>query len=153
MMQRDPPSRSVAPHREVAALPPGPVAASTADRSKLPPSSPADLAGAAEPAHSALDRFTDLVTGWSQTCRHPAGSAGTERTRRSKKSLLTGPPDDRWHVPSQPVGEFESDCLIDLEPLADGASYHPDTDTWRPVAEAPVPFVEGSATWTGAEVL
>lgn len=46
-----------------------------------------------------------------------------------------------------------SDCLIDLEPLADGAAYDPDTDTWRPIADAPVPFVGGSATWTGAEVL
>lgn len=44
---------------------------------------------------------------WSQTGGHPAGSAGIERTRRSEKSLLTGPPGSRWYVPSQPEGEFE----------------------------------------------
>lgn len=45
------------------------------------------------------------------------------------------------------------DCLINLEPLADGAAYDPGTDAWRPIANAPVPFVRGYGAWTGNEVL
>lgn len=46
-----------------------------------------------------------------------------------------------------------SDCLVDLEPLADGAAYHPATDAWRRIADAPIPFVRGFATWTGSDLL
>jgi hypothetical protein len=46
-----------------------------------------------------------------------------------------------------------ADCLIDLAPLGDGAAYDPAADSWRTIADAPVPFENGEATWTGAEVL
>lgn len=46
-----------------------------------------------------------------------------------------------------------TDCLVALAPLADGAAYNPVSDSWRRIADAPVPFVGGIATWTGTEVL
>lgn len=47
----------------------------------------------------------------------------------------------------------DADCLIDLAPLDDGAAYDPTADSWRTIADAPEPFVNGEATWTGTEVL
>ncbi len=46
-----------------------------------------------------------------------------------------------------------ADCLIDLAPLGDGAAYDPTADSWRTIADAPEPFVNGEATWTGTQVL
>jgi hypothetical protein len=46
-----------------------------------------------------------------------------------------------------------SDCVVALEPLADGAAYDPAADAWRTIADAPVAFVRALAVWTGAEVL
>ncbi len=47
----------------------------------------------------------------------------------------------------------DADCLVDLEPLADGAAYNPAADSWRLIPDAPAPILSGSATWTGSEVL
>ena len=41
-----------------------------------------------------------------------------------------------------PVGDLQRD----------GAAYDPETATWRPIADAPAP-VEGSAVWSGSEVV
>lgn len=54
---------------------------------------------------------------------------------------------------STPPCPADADCLVDLEPLADGAAYNPTRDTWRPIADAPRAFVRGEAIWTGTDVL
>lgn len=54
---------------------------------------------------------------------------------------------------STPPCSASADCLRALEPRADGAAYDPGADLWRPMADAPVPFVRGVATWTGSEML
>jgi hypothetical protein len=36
---------------------------------------------------------------------------------------------------------------------ADGAAYDPETDTWRSIAAAPVPFTYAQAVWTGREMV
>lgn len=38
---------------------------------------------------------------------------------------------------------------IPTDGLADGAAYDPAADTWRPVADAPLPFTGASVVWTG----
>jgi hypothetical protein len=44
-------------------------------------------------------------------------------------------------------------CDISLDPVATGAAYDPEADTWREIPDAPAAFVTGTALWTGQEVL
>lgn len=46
-----------------------------------------------------------------------------------------------------------SDCLVEQEPLGDGAAYDPAAKTWRTIADPPIAFTGGTGVWTGDEVL
>ncbi|HTW16027.1 MAG TPA: hypothetical protein VMF51_12910 [Nocardioides sp.] len=47
----------------------------------------------------------------------------------------------------------DANCVAMGRPLADGAAYDPDADRWRPIAPAPQTLHDGTAVWTGSEVV
>ena len=104
------------------------------------------------------DSRTDLATGQSEEADTTSGTwrplAPSPLTARDQgiavwtgSAVVIAGGSDTTPCPA------DADCLVALSPLADGASYDPETDRWRLIADAPAPFVGGLATWTGTEVL
>jgi hypothetical protein len=103
------------------------------------------------------DRPVDVHTG---TTTQPAGS-GSWRViapaplspRKFGVAAWTG--DEMIVVggsTSDPCDPFAY-CTDRFDARADGAAYDPESDSWRRIADAPGPLVDGTAAWTGSRLL
>lgn len=83
--------------------------------------------------------------GWAPIAESPLGARG------GTLSAWTG---DEWLIlggSTQPPCPGNADCVgpTDDQLLTDGAAYDPQTDTWRPLADAPQSLLGATASWAG----
>lgn len=99
------------------------------------------------------------------------GDTGSERGKPSNEGAAYDPEARRWRlIQDAPVAGRYAHAAVwtgrevivlggvtdrtRTTPNMDGAAYDPDTDTWRRIADAPLPGGAGhAAVWTGREVL